>query len=329
MKILYAIQATGYGHLTRAVEVLPLLKKMAKVDVLISGSESSVKFPINIDYQLKGISFVSSENGGIDYWKSFRLLDTKKFLRSVLELPVENYSLVINDFEPVSAWSAKLKGIPSVSLSHQCAVLHPEVPKPLIKDPIAYTFLKTFAPTDKSYGFHFKEYGENIYTPIIRKHLRNIEVTQENHITVYLPAYSDEKLLKKLSQFKDTEWHIFSKTCTKKYRQKNIFFYPTDINRFLESMASSNGVLCGAGFETPAEALFLKKKLLVIPMKGQFEQEFNAHALHSMGVRVIKNLKQKRIPLIQEWLNHAYVPNIEYEDNTVTILEEILDTHFA
>ncbi len=41
--------------------------------------------------------------------------------------------------------------------------------------------------------------------------------------------------------------------------------YPINADAFLKSMASSAGVLCNAGFGTTSEALFLKKKLLVIP----------------------------------------------------------------
>jgi hypothetical protein len=37
--------------------------------------------------------------------------------------------------------------------------------------------------------------------------------------------------------------------------------------------------LCNAGFETPAEALFMDKKLFVIPIHNQYEQECNACAL--------------------------------------------------
>ena len=40
MKILYGIQGTGNGHLSRAEEIVPILKKMAHVDVLISGNQS-------------------------------------------------------------------------------------------------------------------------------------------------------------------------------------------------------------------------------------------------------------------------------------------------
>ena len=36
MKILYAIQSTGNGHLGRAMEILPTLKRNADVDILVS-----------------------------------------------------------------------------------------------------------------------------------------------------------------------------------------------------------------------------------------------------------------------------------------------------
>ena len=39
MKILYAIQGTGNGHLSRSMDIVPLLKKMGEVDVLVSGTQ--------------------------------------------------------------------------------------------------------------------------------------------------------------------------------------------------------------------------------------------------------------------------------------------------
>ncbi len=327
MKILYAIQGTGNGHLIRAMEILPYLKKNAKVDVLFSGTESTIKFPFDINYQYKGMSFVFGENGGINYWKTFQLIDSKKFIKSIFDLPTENYNLVINDFEPISAWSAKYKGVPCVSLSHQCTVLNANVPKPLFTDPVAYSFLKLFAPSDKSYGFHFQHYDTSIYTPIIRQRVRESTIKNKEHITVYLPAFADEKLQRKFQQFPNVNFHVFSKKYKRADKKKNITFFPTDSKEFIKSMAASAGIICGAGFETPAEALYLQKKLLVIPMKGQFEQECNAHALEKMGVMVMKNLKQKRLYIIDEWLNSHYIPKVEYKDETKDIIEIILESY--
>jgi hypothetical protein len=59
---------------------------------------------------------------------------------------------------------------------------------------------------------------------------------------------------------------------------------------YYKSLASCEGLITGGGFESPAEALYLGKKLMVIPMKGQYEQQCNAAALTDMGVSVRKDL---------------------------------------
>ncbi len=74
------------------------------------------------------------------------------------------------------------------------------------------------------------------------------------------------------------------------------------------------GVLCGAGFETPSEALYLKKKLLVIPMKNQYEQQCNAMALKEIGVPVIYDFNIKSIKKLKDFTN-----NIQLLQNDQTI----------
>jgi uncharacterized protein (TIGR00661 family) len=92
-------------------------------------------------------------------------------------------------------------------------------------------------------------------------------------------------------------------------------------------MARSAGVLCGAGFETPAEALFMKKKLLVIPMRNQYEQQLNAAALKNMGVAVIKNLKEKYDMEIASWLENNTIVDVSYPDITSEIIDRIILNH--
>ncbi len=42
MNILYGIQGTGHGHISRARELLPELRKHASVDVMVSGHASQL-----------------------------------------------------------------------------------------------------------------------------------------------------------------------------------------------------------------------------------------------------------------------------------------------
>jgi predicted glycosyltransferase len=89
-------------------------------------------------------------------------------------------------------------------------------------------------------------------------------------------------------------------------------------------MAAATGVLCGAGFETPAEVMYLEKKLLVIPMKGQYEQQCNAAALKMLGVPVIKNLKAKRHTEVQQWIESDNIISLDFPEETEIIIESIL-----
>ena len=89
-------------------------------------------------------------------------------------------------------------------------------------------------------------------------------------------------------------------------------------------MASCKGILCGAGFETPAEAIFLKKKLMVIPMKNQYEQHFNAKALSALGVPVLKSLKKKHIPIIENWIESTATVELHFPNETQQLIDTIL-----
>ena len=53
MKVLYAIQGTGNGHVSRAREIVPLLRKKAHTDVLISGIQSDLDLPFDVQYAFR------------------------------------------------------------------------------------------------------------------------------------------------------------------------------------------------------------------------------------------------------------------------------------
>lgn len=328
MKILYAIQGTGNGHLSRARDIIPVLMSMGSVDILISGTQADITLPYPVKYQKKGLGFVFGKKGGVDLWQTFRQNSIRRIIREVNEIPVELYDIIINDFEPVSAWACYFKRKPCIALSHQCAVLSSKAPLPRHRDRMGKFILKHYAPATARYGFHFERFNSHTYTPVIRKQVRELFVSNKGHYTVYLPSYSDKKIVKILSRFKDVKWEVFSKHNKKLYNCKNISIRPIHNEAFLESMASSAGILCGAGFETPSEALFLKKKLLVVPMENQYEQHCNAAALQYLGVRVLKNLKKKQIPKIEEWLIEDIVISVDYPDNTQEIIQTLLNDHF-
>lgn len=327
MRILYAIQGTGNGHLSRARDIIPLLRQRCETDILISGTQADVTIPFEVDYRLKGLSFIFGKKGGVDVWNTYVKAKTKRLREEINSIPIKKYDFVINDFEPVSAWACLRKKVPCISLSHQGALLDKNVPKPSGNDVFGKFILRNYAPSQKKIGLHFCKYGKNIYTPVIRKEIRELETIDKGHYTVYLPSYDDKQLIENLRHFEGVRWQIFSKHNKKVIIDENIEIYPISNDAFISSMASATGVLCGAGFETPAEAMFLGKKLMVVPMKSQYEQRCNAAALKSMGIPVVPKLKPKHYETIHDWIDSDYKIEITYPDITGKIINEIFETH--
>ena len=257
--------------------------------------------------------------------KTFLQFNSAKFLHEVRHLPVESYDLVISDFEPVSSWACKLRHVPCVALSHQSAVMHRAAPRPDDEDPAGRAVLKHYAPSTAQYGFHFQRYAPEIFTPVIRQQVRELTPRNEGHYTVYLPAYEEEILVERLQHLSRTaRWEVFSKHSRTPAEYGNVRLWPVSGSAFLDSLARAAGVLCGAGFETPAEALFLGKKLLVMPMKQQYEQQCNAAALDKMGVPVIKNFQDKNLEKVDQWLHQDQIIPVDYPDQTAAVIDQLL-----
>jgi uncharacterized protein (TIGR00661 family) len=279
MKILYAFNGTGYGHASRVMSILPLLQNH-EVDIMVSGEMNPIDIGYDIKYQFKGFTFVY-DNGKINYWKTIKRLDIIQFIKDVWSLNVTQYDLVISDFEPISAYAAKLRGIKSLSLSHQASFLSKNTPRSYEIDPMAEWVLKNYAPCKHNIGFHFDKYDDFILSPHIRSVIRdNKDKTErKGYVLVYLSAYKVEDLVNVFSKYKDFQFVIFSSQVNKPgWNNSNVKFRPANQSEFMYALLQCSGVITGGGFETIAEALYLNKPVLTIPIKGQYEQECNATA---------------------------------------------------
>jgi uncharacterized protein (TIGR00661 family) len=327
IKILYAIQGTGNGHISRARDIIPILQQKGSLDILISGTEVDITIPYPVKYRLKGFSYIFGKRGGVDMWASYRNISLIRLYKEIKQLPVDEYDLIITDFEPVSAWACKLKNKPCIGLSHQAAVAQKKSPKPTVTSITGKFILHHCVPVSYAYGFHFEAYDNNIFTPVIRAEIRHALPIKNNHYTVYLPAYDDENIIKILGAIKHTQWEVFSKHSNNSYVKENVHIRPIQNEAFVESLITCTGVLCGAGFETPAEALYLQKKLLVIPMKRQYEQYCNAAALKNMGVPFIKSLQHKYLHYIDQWVQSNTYIAVNYLNKTEEIINHIIANH--
>jgi len=324
MRILYGIQGTGHGHISRAREILPLLSNNAEVDVLLSGYNCKMSLENVRVMKKRGISLAYSNTGRVSLMKTIRNLKPITFLNDVKQLQPHSYDMVISDFEPVSAWAAYRAGVPSLALSHQASFISEFSPRPDRRSIFAEQVLKNFAPCKSALGFHFRRYDSFVEPPIIRSEILNLNPEPGNHVTVYLPAFHHEKLIPHLKKVKSAEWHIFSPSCSRNLEDTNILVNPVNNAGFLNSLETCRGVLTSGGFETCAEAMYLRKKLMVLPIQNQYEQLCNAAALQQMGISVVSKVTEEFSNRLEEWLHTANVRKLTDITDTENLLNIIM-----
>ena len=162
--------------------------------------------------------------------------------------------------------------------------------------------VKKLCKSNSSYRLHFEKYDEFIFHPVIKKEILDSEPTDKNYITVYLPSYCEPQLEELFHPFKDLNFQIFSKETQQEKKSGNIRFLPVNRGLFNQSLVHCTGIITGGGFETPAEAIHLGKKIISIPIRGQYEQVCNAAALERLGITCLKTIDENFPSIFYKWI---------------------------
>jgi uncharacterized protein (TIGR00661 family) len=170
---------------------------------------------------------------------------------------------------------------------------------------------------------HFQKFDDFVYYPVIRNELRNAAPADKNFTLVYLNSFSDEELINCFTQemFQNRKFVIYSKTSMATLVNGNCEIKPLNNETFTQDIINCSGVLTAGGFQTISEALYLGKKLFVIPLKKQGEQMSNAKILAGMGVKTSTELNASEI---KTWLENPNTVQIKFEDDLQKIVEAIL-----
>ena len=327
MKIFYAVQATGNGHISRAIQLYPYLQKYGTVDFFLSGNNASLTTGLPIQYKSRGCSLHYSSCGGLDYWNIAKNIEPIRLYKEAKALPLKEYDVVINDFESITSLACKLQNVHSIQFGHQASFISDATPRPEKKSIMGELILKHYAPSPKNIGLHFDKYDSFIYPPIIKDEITNAEPTNLKHITIYLPSFQKDCLEKAFKKVKDVAFHWFLSDVDFRYTEGNITYYPINQKLFNESLISCDGIITGGGFETPAEALYLGKKILSIPIQNHYEQECNAEALKQMGIPVIYEVGTNFDEIIENWLNSDIQYPSMQANNIPETLKILFDTY--
>jgi uncharacterized protein (TIGR00661 family) len=313
MHILYGVQGTGNGHISRASAMHAAFKRHypdIKVTWLLSGREQR-KGCGAIDHFLwrEGITFVTGE-GRVKMLPTLMKNNIFRFFRDVRELDLRPYDLVISDFEPVISHAARKRGIPVTGIGHQYAFDY-AIPKEG-NNPVVDTIMKNFAPVQTGIGLHWHHFNFPILPPIIDLVLpETMPRVQARKVIVYLPFDNLATVTRLLQHFPEFDFFIYHPDATKA-DTGNLHQRPISRD-FKQDLLDAELVITNSGFELISECLHLGKRILCKPLLGQMEQLSNAAALKQLGYACV--LKQLDVAGVGAWLNDGAKPvQIIYPD---------------
>ncbi|MEI6692539.1 MAG: glycosyltransferase family protein [Chlorobium sp.] len=323
MKILFGVQGTGNGHISRSRELVRKLKEEGhQVDVIISGRKEEDLKEIEIfePYRvMKGMTLVTYK-GKLNYIDTMFQLDLVRLMSDILMLETAGTDLIITDFDPITSMVARIRNIPSVGFGHQYAFRYDV---PMAKGNLfeKYTLLN-FAPSRYNAGLHWNHFNQPVFPPVIPASLydKTAGTIIKEKILVYLPFEEVEDVAAFVASFDGYEFFIYGKV-TQSHDEGHLHYRGYSRDGFLNDLMECSGVVCNAGFELPGEALYLGKKLLLRPLDGQIEQESNALAMEQLGYGMATHSLDHNI--LADWLQKPCREPLRYARTVDYIAEWI------
>ena len=323
MKILFGVQGTGNGHISRSRELVKKLKENGHdVEVIISGrkeedlKEISIFEPYRV---MKGMTLVA-QKGKLNYLDTMFQLDPVRLLSDIVTLDTTGTDLIITDFEPITSMVAKLKNIPSVGFGHQYAF---QYDIPVAKGNFFEKYaLLNFAPARYNAGLHWHHFNQPIFPPVIPDTLYalNSATVIKEKVLVYLPFEEVGDISLFLAPFTGFDFFVYGQV-SKGYDDGHLHYRSYSRQGFLDDLMESSGVVCNAGFELPGEALHLGKKLLLRPLDGQIEQQSNALGMVELGYGMAMDSLDGSI--LADWLHMPCREPLRYARTVNFIVEWI------
>ena len=326
MKILYGVQATGQGHISRARAMAAALARCdAEVTWLFSGRPREALFdmePFGEFLHRRGLSF-ATRAGRIRYRATLRSNNIPAFLRDVRALDVARYDAIVTDYEPVTAWAARCAGVPAIGIGHQYG-FGPGTPR-AGRRWWTECIMRNFAPVDTALGLHWHPYADNVLPPILD--LPDMPLERAGHILVYLPFEDQEAITRRLRRLSDHRFVQYANGIESETRG-NVLRQRANIDGFKRHLASCSGVICNSGFELISECLQWGKPVLTKPLEGQMEQLSNALALQQLGYAT--TVADTGVETLGGWLREPHrAPALTFPDVAPALARWLADGQSA
>ena len=344
-KIVYGVSGEGSGHSSRARVMLEHLVQLGHEVKVVSYDRGYRNLRNDFDvFETEGLHIASSDNR-VSKVKTFtdnlqRLPQGSKKLRALRKDIFQTFSpdCVITDFEPMCAYLAHHYDLPLITIDNQHRIRYMTYPCPArmqAERRMTVSVIRAMVPRpDVSLVTTFY-YGDArndrtlFFPPILRREILELQPTSGDHILVYLTS-GFESFIRILKSFSRETFLVYG---YERHEQVgNMVFKPYSRDGFLEDFAACKAVMATAGFTLMTEAFYLRKPYLALPMRGQFEQELNAHWLAKLNFGV--NLRRIRSEAVGNFLYQlpdfkVYLNDYRAVDNSAIKdkLGELLDNN--
>jgi len=320
-RIIYAVAGEGFGHASRT-HLIGQRFLDAGHDVIFATSHRALLYLRECfgerAREIFGLTFDYSK-GYVDpvatVWKNLARFPGGRKVNKQLYNEVYkpfNPDLVVTDFEPFSAWWALRNRVPFVSINNEHTLIFCKLEHKLknvvqrIQAGVVTRFHYVGAKAYVLISFFqapLKNDKAVLAPPIVRPIITELTPTDAGHITIYWTTGTNEDQLRDvLSRFSDQSFHIYG--FNKRLERGNCVFKERSTEGFLTDLASSRGVIASAGFSLISECLHLRKKMLLLPLAGQYEQLLNARYVQKLRLGTwAKRLSEPALSRFMEGLD--------------------------
>ena len=301
--LFYGVMGEGRGHATRVRALVEDLRHHHQVSIFSSaqGLEMLQDFyegtTVKV-HRIPGLNFAYDLHHRVDYVRSlYQAWRFGRQLNRYVDALMAHFQeakpdLVITDFEPLLPRAARRAGIPFLSLNHQHIIMAHELralPRSLrVKVALMRPFVRLFytgqvrtimssfyvAPLRPSYRDAL-QVGVMLRPELIRAQDR-WRGQQGAHLVAYFRRFASPRILDTLRQ-SEREIRVYG--LGSQADDGNLRFRPICESGFIEDLATSQALITTAGNQVIGEAHFLRKPVLALPERSNFEQAINAYYL--------------------------------------------------
>jgi uncharacterized protein (TIGR00661 family) len=301
VRIVYGVQSTGKGHLSRFLGLRPLFVRDGhELLVIVTGRDEPPPYFYNAlqdvrHYRFQGLPMIEDGAGGIS-----RRGTVKAFAGNLPEL-FESFwhahniisafepDLIVSDFDPITGSPFVAPGIRKVGIGNVATLSHPAAVRPpkVRMDRFNIGVIRKLHTSglDVELGSHFYPLDATCLPPILRPEILAQPIRDLGHVVVY---HAFHGLLPPIQEYAarhpERPIVVYGSETRPDDAPENLRF-EEDADRFIDDLASCNAYVGTAGFQTISEATFFAKKIVVQPIAAQYEQLWNAAELvhHAMG----------------------------------------------